>query len=68
MVGGQLHIAAQTYRQSGNDYWPGPLVGDTLTYATSQSWAKIWKVDRNDIFYGNYTHLHDIKLDFLNVP
>jgi hypothetical protein len=49
--GGQLHIAAQTYRQTGNDYWPGPLTSDTLTYATSQSWAKIWKVDRNDIFY-----------------
>jgi hypothetical protein len=24
-AGGQLKIAAQTYRQSGNDYWPGPL-------------------------------------------
>src|SRR5688572_4932623 len=21
----QLKVAAQTYRQSGNDYWPGPL-------------------------------------------
>ncbi len=49
-AGGQLHIAAQTYRQHGNDYWPGPLgVSDTLSYATSQDWAKIWKVSRNDI-------------------
>ncbi len=48
---GQLHVSAQTYRQTGNDYWPGPLVGDTLTYSASQNWAKIWKVDRNDIFY-----------------
>jgi hypothetical protein len=22
---GGLHVAAQTYRQGGNDYWPGPL-------------------------------------------
>jgi hypothetical protein len=45
-----LHIAAQTYRQHGNDYWPGPLdPTDTLTYATSGNWAKIWKVDRADI-------------------
>lgn len=49
-AGGQLHTAAQTYRQHGNDYWPGPLdVTDTLTYATSQKWAKIWKVNRTDI-------------------
>ena len=47
-----LHIAAQTYRQMGNDYWPGPLDGaDTLTYATSSNWAKIWKVNRTDINY-----------------
>ena len=46
----QLHVAAQTYRQMGNDYWPGPLdASDTLTYATSRDWAKIWKVNRKDI-------------------
>jgi len=49
---GKLHVAAQTYRQDGNDYWPGPLDGsDTLTYATSENWAKIWKVNRTDIQY-----------------
>ncbi len=46
----RLHVAAQTYRQRGNDFWPGPLdTSDTLTYATSQDWAKIWKVNRTDI-------------------
>ena len=55
---GQLHVAAQTYRQSGNDYWPGPLTSDTLTYTTSQNWAKIWKVNSTDIqsFLGITTH------------
>lgn len=24
-VGGQLKVAGQTYRQTGNDFWPGPL-------------------------------------------
>ena len=48
--GGTLHVASQTYRQTGNDYWPGPLYpGDTLTYATSSDWAKFWKVYRTDI-------------------
>lgn len=46
---GQLHVSAQTYRFHGNDYWPGPIESDTLTYATSQKWAKIWKVNRTDI-------------------
>jgi type IX secretion system substrate protein len=48
--GNNLHVAAQTYRQNGSDYWPGPLDGaDTLTYATSHDWAKIWKVTRKEI-------------------
>jgi hypothetical protein len=58
-AGNNLHIAAQTYRQNGNDYWPGPLdASDTLTYATSQNWAKISKVNRTDIqyFLGLSTH------------
>jgi len=57
---GQLHAAAQTYRQDGNDYWPGPLdASDTLTYATSQAWAKIWKVNRLDIQYFQSLTVHD---------
>ncbi len=58
-AGNQLHIAAQTYRQDGNDYWPGPLdASDTLTYATSYAWAKIWKVNLTDIdtFLTSPTH------------
>lgn len=49
-AGNNLHVAAQTYRQNGNDYWPGPLDSlGTLSYATSQLWAKIWKVNRTQI-------------------
>lgn len=48
--GGQLHIAAATYRQDGNDYWPGPLDNnDTLSYPASHDWARIWKVNKTDI-------------------
>lgn len=48
----QLHIAAQTYRQKGNDYWPGPLdifngaVSDTIIAA---HWNQIWKVNKSTI-------------------
>ena len=54
-----LHIAAQTYRQHGTDYWPGPLDSNgTLSYATSQNWARFWKVAASDIstFNGIATH------------
>ena len=50
--GNNLHVSAQTYRQDGNDYWPGPLdASGSLSYATSHDWAKIWKVNRTDINY-----------------
>jgi hypothetical protein len=49
-VQGQLHVSAQTYRQNGNDYWPGPLDNNgALSYATSTDWARIWKVNKTDI-------------------
>lgn len=46
-----LHVAAQTYRQKGVDFWPGPIdSGSTsVSYATSQKWARIWKVNRTTI-------------------
>jgi hypothetical protein len=47
-----LKVSAQTYRQDGNDFWPGPLMTvnhDTITYAESQDWARIWKVTQDDI-------------------
>ncbi len=51
-AGNNLHISAQTYRQNGSDYWPGPLTSSgTLTYTTSSDWSKIWKVNRSDIQY-----------------
>jgi hypothetical protein len=50
-AGNSLHQAAMTYRQTGNDYWPGPL--DTLTATTdsttSAAYDKIWKLDRWEI-------------------
>jgi hypothetical protein len=47
----QLHGAAQTYRQGGVDFWPGPLdtVTSTIDVATSTNYDKIWKVSYTDI-------------------
>lgn len=55
---GQLHTSAQTYRQNGVDFWPGPLkVTDATTdSATSMQYDKIWKVSYAEIndFINNY--------------
>lgn len=49
-AGGQLKIAAQTYRQSGNDFWPGPLDADgTIDEATCNAYDRHWKINRTDI-------------------
>ena len=47
---GQLKVAAQTYRQDGNDYWPGAL--DATGKVSSDgcaNWDKFWKVDKSTI-------------------
>lgn len=48
--GGNLKIAAQTYRQSGNDYWPGPLDQNaSVTSQTCNNYDRFWKVSGNEI-------------------
>jgi len=47
----QLRIAAQTYRQDGNDFWPGPLTlnGASVDEATCVTWDKHFKITRAEI-------------------
>ena len=35
-AGGQLRVAAMTYRQGGNDFWTGPLDEVTATITASE--------------------------------
>ena len=49
-VQGQLKVAAQTYRQSGNDYWPGPLDASAEIQASECSdWDRFWKINKETI-------------------
>ncbi len=49
-AGGQLHVAGQTYRQTGNDFWPGPLdINGTCDSLTSYLYDRIWKINRYKI-------------------
>ena len=44
--GGNLKVAAQTYRQNGNDFWPGPLNpgSGSTTAAVCSNWDKFFEV------------------------
>lgn len=45
-----IHVAAQTYRQSGGDFYSGPVM-DSLAYspATDAQWNTIWKINKTTI-------------------
>lgn len=45
---GQLHMAAQTYRQSGIDMWPGP-VADSYDSAYFARYNHVWKVSATEV-------------------
>src|ERR1051325_1972147 len=49
--GGQLHLAAQTYKQSGTDFWPGPLdtINGECDTTTAYLYDRIWKINRYKI-------------------
>lgn len=51
VTNGNLRIAAQTYRQSGNDYYPGALTIGTasVTAARCKDFDKIWKITLKEI-------------------
>lgn len=50
-AGGQLHVSASTYRQTGVDFFPGPL--DTISGGTNDQACNYydahWKVDRAEV-------------------
>ena len=49
-IEGNLKVAAQGHRQTGTDFYPGPV--DTLnplSVTETLKWAKIWKVNRTTI-------------------
>jgi hypothetical protein len=49
--GGQVRVAAQTYRQTGNDFWPGPV--DTTNASTlppiCNFYDRFWEVTRAEV-------------------
>jgi hypothetical protein len=51
VTNGNIRIAAQTYRQSGNDFFPGPLSNGTafIDEAGCKKYDRIWKISLSEI-------------------
>lgn len=49
---GNLHLAAERYRQVGEDYFPGPVM-DSASYAQELDvfWNKVWKLTASQVEY-----------------
>ena len=50
-AGGQLKVAAMTYRQGGSDFWTGPLNTTTATISPEEcnEWDKHFKITRAEV-------------------
>ena len=50
-AGGQLKVAAQTYRQDGIDFWTGPLstVDASITQDVCSQYDKIFRITRSEV-------------------
>lgn len=48
---GQMRVAASTYRQSGYDFWPGPLTQGNaeIDNTICEKWNKMYKITKSEI-------------------
>lgn len=62
-TGGQLHVAGQTYRLVGDDFYYGPFPGSSQ----SPQWNRVWKINKTTVDscrLGLYQTLPQIILDW----
>jgi len=67
---GQLKVAAQTYRQTGNDFYPGPLDNNgQVNKDICKNFDNFWKVEAEEInlFLQAY-EISDGNISFSNIP
>lgn len=63
-AGDNLRLAAQTYRQSGNDFWPGPIDDDVTTeQMTCQNWDNHWEIRIQEIFNHIIDYIDNNQID-----
>lgn len=67
---GNLRMAAMTYRQRGNDFWPGTLdMNDVSTDPSRcEAWDKMFKVTREDLLKQQNSSNSDVSQSLLEWP
>jgi hypothetical protein len=67
---GNLRMAAMTYRQRGNDFWPGTLDINSVSTDASrcESWDKMFKVTREELLRQQTSGNTDISKGILEWP
>lgn len=48
-LGGTEHVAAIRYRQTGNDYWPGPMINGSTDASQCSNFDRHWSVTKAEI-------------------
>jgi hypothetical protein len=67
---GNLRMAAMTYRQRGNDFWPGTLDQSSVSTDASrcESWDKMFKVTRDELLRQQTSGFTDLSKGILEWP
>jgi len=67
---GNLRMAAMTYRQRGNDFWPGTLDINTVSTDAGrcESWDKMFKVSREELLRQEKSGFQDLSKGILEWP
>ncbi|MEP7168544.1 MAG: hypothetical protein ABI855_04185, partial [Bacteroidota bacterium] len=67
-AGGNIKTACQNYRQSGNDYWAGPIDPSTgnITSANCLAYDRHWKLDKSDVV--NFVNTGATVPDIISYP
>jgi hypothetical protein len=67
---GNLHVAAETYRQTGNDFWAGPVEKNSCVLSADTnnctSYQHVWSFTKSDIL--NYIFAGSLTNDILTYP
>ncbi len=68
-AGGQLKVAAMTYRQNGEDFWTGPIYSGFQISATQcQQWDKLFYVTRAEVDLWAANPTNPVPTDIANWP
>ncbi len=65
---GEVRVASQSYRQTGNDFYPGPISDPEFIKRTSLDYGKVWSVYRSEVDFYRRNPDQNLPQDILTWP